>query len=324
MLLFDIVFKSGEFYGDEGSFWKDYIMPVFTAALGAGIGAYVTYRVFRETLIENRKTEARQRLKEQESELRIKNDLENERLLYLHHLVSNSIKFTEFFRDSLNKFYSDFEKDEMIVPQLDQMISNDLQRITYNIDREGHFHAYRVHVKKQGILKFYGSLDYIEQVRTQIFDSLGKAKTFDYERKEKLRDRLEELTMHCQLYLQSCKLGEVNNVEERKTVNALVIKKVEITTNKQTDYQSLVDNFVKPLIQFFVQNDINDLSPAFREIGNMASVINKLPSEIKANNRRIAESFKVYANDILPVLKHLKEEFKDLDEYCNRTFPDQS
>ena len=50
-LVVDIVFKAGEFYGEEGSFWKDYIMPVFTASLGAGIGAYVTYRVFRETLI---------------------------------------------------------------------------------------------------------------------------------------------------------------------------------------------------------------------------------------------------------------------------------
>ena len=305
---FDFVFKSGEFYGDDGSFWGNLTVEL----LGAALGAVVTVGLFVWALWNG---------KNKESEA--KNDIENERLLYPHHLVSNSIMFTEHFRDSLNKFYFDFEKDQMILSQLDQLPSNDLQRITHNIDREIHFHAYRIHVKRQGILKFYGSLDYIEQVRTQIFDSLGKAKTHDFERKLTLREKFDELTDHCRVYLQNYKLGEIYKKEERDKVNRHLRIHIKITQINPVDYEDMAIYFAKPLVAYYVGNDIKELSPDFIEIAMLASKIIKLPNEIKANNRRVAESFKSYADDVSPVLEKLQEEFRDLDGYCNKMFPDQ-
>ncbi|MPR32392.1 hypothetical protein [Salmonirosea aquatica] len=331
MLLFDLVFKSGEFYGDEGSFIQDFIIAV----VGAGIGAYVTFRVFRETLkadrekenrarAEEKEKEARQRGEEKEKELKAKNDLENERLIYLHYLVRSSIWFTEDYINNLNQFNRDFEKNRSKIPSLLKTPPNNLERVTNSIDRELHFHAYKNHIPGHGILRFYSSLDYIEGVRLVIDRSIRKANKLEIKNKDEFRDNIEKLKLLNIKYLEESELQEFSFDDVFDMVEQIMSDLTNILKANNSDHQAIINKVATPIIDLYLNVEKKGLSNNIREMFNVACKLKKTNILLESVSNKIAINLKQYSEDLTIQLINLKNEFQALDNYCNRKFPDQS
>lgn len=104
ILLFDIIFQSGEFSGDDNSFWTD----LFVSILGAGVGAYTTIWVYLESL-------KKEKIKEESK----KKEFEKDKLKYLGLLINNSIKAIELLISGLDKFCQEISLNNINFPLLE-------------------------------------------------------------------------------------------------------------------------------------------------------------------------------------------------------------
>ncbi|MPR32393.1 hypothetical protein [Salmonirosea aquatica] len=320
MLLFDIVFKSGEFYGDEGSFWKDYIIPVFTAALGAGIGAYVTYRVFRETLKADREKEARQRNEEQEKELRAKNDLESERLLYLSNLIERSINFMKNLLVAINNFRKELEAQPIEIPPINLPFTNDLKRIVYDIDRENHFHAYRNQVKDQNIFIIFSTFDYFERIRIGIENGRELTlKNYNIPKDELIKELLN-LTSLLKIYQNTLKEKQSLYPKECQVVRKAIQNQDRLSTETTSITQLFIDSVVNPLSQFYYENSTL-ISNEYRDLGISANKIIDLSIPMIALNESYRDKMTSYYESIEKELAKIIKAYKPLSEFCKEKFP---
>lgn len=303
-LLFDLVFKSGEFYGDEGSFWKDFIMPVFTAALGAGIGAFVTWKVFRDTLKAGR-----------DNELNTTNKLERERLLYLDFLITNSISFMQSYLKGMKMFIDAIKPKAIEMPPLNLPHTYDIKRMTFDTNREQHFHAYRVQIKDANIFSIFSAIDYFERIKDEIEKGMEKNIKTYYEKQAEFQKGMEIFSVNLYKYKKNLKENEKLYPAESQIIVKAYSEYVKISTEDITNQKAVIENVVKPIIVF--NNKNNNTSKEYQNISDLGQRILMLSEPIILLNEYCKNQIVQYSMDITSELIKLIHAHKPLQDYRN-------
>ncbi|MDF7818337.1 hypothetical protein P1X15_12050 [Runella sp. MFBS21] len=300
IFLFDIIFQSGEFSGDDNSFWTDLLVGI----LGAGVGAYTTIWVYLQSL-------KKEKLKEEIK----KKEFEKDKLRYLQHLINKSLSTIEHLITGLDKFIQTIEEDNITFPELISASLHDLERIVHRINQEEHYHSYLNQLKNDDIAVIFGIIDYFYDSYNEIRKSLEKSQKFDFDRKQEYTKLVYEVRK-----MVASKLGELKKdknpyLDFYETLNRLLVKHINETKQNPTNLELIQKNLIQPLLELWKDNKEMSQEIDFDEIVNNVSNANKMLFPIKENNKSVAIDLQDYSNDFKKNLEILKEKYKPLNSF---------
>lgn len=277
-LLIDFVFQSGEFYGQEDSFWKDFfiqLLSIMTALV-----------VFKLGVIANEKAKDREH-----------NELMRQTYNYFISIVSSIIRLSREQASLTTNFLQQLETDLTIIPTPVSVPIKDLERFSDTSDHERYYHAYlHTHGSTEdevnNFRRFYTSIDFLYLSNKMIFERISEARKFDHDRKvnysnifKKVSDDAAELVRINSISVQKDEFSEFLN----QSLLTFFEKRVDPTAIKE-----IQDLFVLPLLQTIVKE--------YRHVDAAAQLAvhlkqaNQIYESVLSNNRNVVTSLQVMLN----------------------------
>ena len=304
IFLFDIIFQSGEFSGDDNSFWTDLLVGI----LGAGVGAYTTIWVYLQSL-------KKEKLKEEIK----KKEFEKDKLRYLQHLINKSLSTIDHLITGLDKFIQTIEEDNITFPELISAPLHDLERIVHRINQEEHYHSYLNQLKNDDITVIFGIIDYFYDSYTEIRKSLEKSQRYDFDRKQEYIKLVYEVRK-----MTSSKLGELRKFNDTflnfyKDLNSILVNHIKEADQNPRNLELIQHNLLHPILNLWKNNREISTKIDFDEIVNKASDANKMLFPIKENNKNVAADLQYYSTDFKKNIKLLKDKNKPLQNFLTQS-----
>jgi hypothetical protein len=130
---------------------------------------------------------------QKENERKLKENHEDEKLLYLYNLISGGIEFTESFIQGLQLAASKTKGEPSKVEIFRTRPWNDIIRITQNINQEEHFHAHFKRIGNFKIRAVFKNLDYIDLARIEIERNVNDHIKHEFELRTQLSSALNKV-----------------------------------------------------------------------------------------------------------------------------------
>ncbi len=279
----DIVFQFGEFKNESDSSLSDFLINLSSALVGTGTALWVFYLT----------SEADKRKREDIDKINI-----FQKMQYFTSLVESVYDLSRLQSEHIKVFYENQLKDTLNIPMLTYLPSNNIKRLSELNKHDEYFNAY--------VNAFDNSLDDIKQWRNllaiidflneqtmQIHEILRKSIDFDFERKTKYKEIVEEAMDKTASLFNDAK--NVNKVDEFATfLNQSLIDFYDKVTDYSdlSQFQSL---FVDPVKAGIIEKFMN-IDSAVLLIGELKKAT-FVYTQIKYSNNSLAEDFKeIYKN----------------------------
>ena len=276
--MFEFYFQSGEFLGDQGGFWKDF--------LGIGIPLLIFYL-----------TVVYDKVKEKTN----KRAFEIDKLRYLNHLLDGIQRFAIDFHASCNILANTIQGNPNLVGGLTMSSFDDLIRIVDKINHEEHFHSYSKHIGDRNIEMIFTDTDTLNRVRDSI-EQIWKAR---FERAQNLNNQI--------LAILSTVREEINALRSNKDIDSKLMTPVFLIQHdfgNQVEQHTMDFNFMR--IEFFERigqflATTNPMDhPYIHRLYHLSQQGAQLCAQLIAGNRAFADEIIELSEDIRTLSEDIK------------------
>lgn len=236
-------FQSGEFHGNEESFWKDFF--------SVGIPVFVTILIFIGDKILQRRKEEKQ-----------KSEKEKERLIYFSTLIKGAEGVVEKQITICEELSSAIKQNPIVIPEIRTTTLYDFTK-TFALNQEEYYFAYLSKInptdKKDSTKKFThitSSIEFFYETIKQIIDVHDRSvRQYHHPRKIEFKDREEKVSTRAAKLLfdlrhsGDAKYHRLNVQLEKIYVQRKNVIEVgpEIADRQDTDLNKIVTEFLIPL-----------------------------------------------------------------------------
>lgn len=206
---------------EPSSFW----LSLLVAFLGTGLGFLGAYYL---TKVAERRQNERDKY--------IKQDLYNDRLVYMSQLIETCVDIIKKQIGKFEKLSAEIEKVPTEQHLLELIASNDLQRLQ-KMDTEEVFHAYHSIIpdsqeKIADYKNIYSSIDFLYMELKQSIDSVDKQVNFVYRDQLYIKDKIESLSTEIIKWIKDIEVKEGNYAS---------LPEYHFLTSFHDVYQKLID-----------------------------------------------------------------------------------
>lgn len=230
--MFRFYFQSGEFHGDQGSFWigvfKDFLIPL------AGVG--VPLLLFYWGLVQERRRADAQRSEDKEKFDRT----ENLRLLYFHSLLLEALKYCCEFQDTLDKVVESLKGNRYHSDNLALSDDTDLKRIVIDLDRESLFYAYRMRIDDQSLNITFKGLDTAYGLRRTFGEVWERSNREITNRKNDIRSSTSDFGLR----VLEVNVDNPTDLNLRNQLMQIFVDYAEKEHTEERQYQELIESLV--------------------------------------------------------------------------------
>jgi hypothetical protein len=232
--MFRFYFQSGEFHGDQGSFWigvfKDFLIPL------AGVG--VPLLLFYWGLRLERKRVDKQRADDTEKSDRA----EHLRLLYFHSLLIEALKFCCHFQDVLDSVSKSLNANKYSSNNLALDGGADLKRIVVDLDRERLFYAYRMRIDDQSLNVIFKAMDAVYGLRGTFGEVWERSSREITSRMNGIRSSTSDFGLR----VLEVNVDDPNDLNLRNQLMQIFIDHAQKEHSDDREYQELVESLATP------------------------------------------------------------------------------
>lgn len=269
ILAIELIFQSGEFYAEEGSFWKDFViqsLSILTALVVFWLGV-----------------EANKRAKKTEH-----NELMKQKYDYFVAIINSIIGLTKEQSTLWSNFVQQLEADITNIPTPISVPIKDLERFSDVHDHESYYHAYlHKHISSgdavESFRAFYTTIDFLYLSNNKLFERAYEARKFDHERKVKYSNIFKKVAD------EAAELVRKNSLAEEKD------EFVEfLNQSLMSFYEKRVDpTSIKEIQALFLLPVLNKIVKEYRSIDSAVQLAidlkqaNQIYESVVANNNSV-------------------------------------
>jgi len=279
--ILDIVFfQSGQFVNSSSSWIMEFIQTIIGAGIGSGVTIWALYTNIKYD-----------RIKEEEK----RQNFQKEKVKYFQSIVKAINGDLNIQLINLKNFIEKTNTNSIELPMLDSIPMNDLERVVHRLNIEDYYHSYLyVFGDNQEIIdefrKINSLLNYFDSILNQIKDGLKQSIEFDYRRKIKLQNLIENTMNDASSLLLNVEIRTNRNDFWSfldNTITTFYTKRDETTNN--SDLKFFYENFIQ-VMQFGLINFTTTIPHAHNLIIQMKNASN-IYNDILFQNKNVATDF---------------------------------
>jgi hypothetical protein len=197
-----------QIWGGDSTFYADLIVAIVGSIIGAFVVIYLFYRQIRlDKYIEIKRLENER----------------DEKLKYFADVIRNVINDLEAQITSAKIISKKIKQEPLQIPLLSQTGVKDLNRIIYILDQEKFYHAFLAKYNWQpdavkNFRNIYSHLDYFDASLKAEIESLDKKVKYDYERKVRYKNLVEESMEKIDLLILYPPFGDTDYLQEAQEI----------------------------------------------------------------------------------------------------------
>ena len=270
-------------------FDQDFLKDIISALIGTGTALLVFYL----TILSDKKKEKKKGQEE-----------DNNRVRHFSNLVKSSIEHTETIASNLDKMVSEYEKDNLDFQLLRFSPNKSFDRLEKLLKNENYFLSY-VNTFGENKVKTFNRIssevDYFNMQIEQLWSMVEKSQNFDYERKKRFKNQVNELMNLTAWFTKQPDLLENNDIETLNSHIKGFYENMEDETDLNYFYEFIRKVLENVLIKYTNNQIVIGHLPKFRDTSVLFQEIKKQNDNHKEDLKLISETLKStlekYKND---------------------------
>ena len=276
-------------------FDQDFLKDIISALIGTGTALLVFYL----TILWDRKKEKKK-----------SKDDDNNRVRHFSNLVKSSIGHVETVTSNLDKMVSEYENNNLDFQLLRFSPNKSFSRLEKLLKNENYFLSYVNNFGESKIKTFNNlssEVDYFNMQIDQLWTMVEKSQNFDYERKKRFKEQVNELMNLTAWFTKQSELLSDSDIDKLNSYIKEFYENMKDESDLHYFYEYIRKVLENVLIKYTSNQTVLSHLPKFRDTSVLFREIQLQNNNHKEDLKQISETLKStlekYRNDATELVK---------------------